>query len=266
MSKVLIFCPTYRQNIETLLAINGLTHDDTVDFFFSRDNPYRGDQQNKNILHQFKKAQTLAAQGGYTHILTIEDDMIPPADAIINMFDAMARTGAGVVYGVYHFRRLSLVGNVTEKNTGASIDAKTWRGAYKKRATIESGGLGWGCTLIKAEIFCSTDLITRNDSGTDSDTNFSIYCRKNGIKQVADFRVLCGHKRSDGIVLYPSEDANKPRMTGEIKNQTVKVKALMAFGGLIRKDTHAVIFEGETGEIDSDLANVLVSAGQAAYV
>jgi hypothetical protein len=158
------------------------------------------------------------------------------------------------------------MGNTTEKNTGVSLGVKPWRKAIEARSVIECGGLGWGCTLIKAGVFCGAELQSKNGSGTDSDTHFAEHCRKNGHKQIAHFGILCGHKRSDGVVLYPGLAPDKPRQTGEIKITLVTIKALITFGGRITQDGGTMIVrEGETVQVDKDLADMLVNAGQAAY-
>jgi len=263
VSKVLVFCPTYRHNAETLYAVNGLAHDGVCDFFFSRDNPHRGAEATKNILHQFKKAQALAAE--YDYILTIEDDMMPPADGLTKLRAAMDDTGAGAVYGVYHFRRPSPAPSVMDKRTGEAITPRQWKKAFSEQAVIECGGMGYGFTLFRADLFRSVTLRTQNGSGADSDTHLSADLRKAGVKQLAHFGVLCGHKMPDGAALWPSEERDAPRVAGKMERKLVSVRALSSVSVKQPSGGFAPILQGDTGEVESELAEVLAGAGIVAY-
>jgi hypothetical protein len=259
-TRVLVFIATYRHHPETLYSVNALQHEATLDIFMSRDNPYKGAEQNKNILHQYQKAQALAA--GYDWVLTVEDDMILPADALVRLQNTAGLTRAQVVFGVYHFRRHSLMGNITHPKTGVSIDHKDWIRNFKEARAIPCGGLGWGCTLIDAQLFAATKLRTANMSYTDSDTCFAEDMRKAGVVMYADFGVRCGHIRPDGAILYPGAEQTKPRIVGELKRWEVEIEAIDTFGGRTLDNVMFVVRRGERAMLDSELAYTLQTAGQ----
>jgi len=216
MSRVLLFCPTYKVDgvpqikSMTKASIDGVIAPPNVelDKIIGMDNPYKNGGH-RNTLHQYQKARELVLSESYDALLTVEHDMIVPEDALIKMWD----TDAPVVYGLYRFRSAPYVVNAFDYNPGSNGLGRSlsylpdkYAGAVK-RGWTEVSGLGFGCTLIRREVLEKFELHMA-DSSYLGDTGLALDCLRNGIKQIARFDVNCGHILNDRYILYPSEEVN----------------------------------------------------------
>ena len=157
----------------------------------------------RNILTQYQRAWELALAGGYDALLTVEHDMVLPANALQRLYN----TDAAVVYGVYMLRHGTKTLNawqyVNNRSMGMSLSLYPAElNRYRRRGWGRVGGVGWGCTLIRREIL--TRISPRYTDDTDAgDIRFSIDCLHAGIKMIARFDVPCLHIEPDGTVLHP---------------------------------------------------------------
>ena len=210
---LLLFCPTYRLEPETVEAILGQSYQ-PIDILFTRDNPHSlEDRGRANILHNYRKGRRACLDGGYDAMLCIESDVIPPPDCA----EKLLAVDADVVYGLYAFRWSGGV-NVTwpsvgsdgkkGKNPGESL---TTRPEYQKvkGKVIDCSGAGTGCVLIRRHVLERVDF--RLDpkykshptgAGGFPDTYFTRDVHRE-FSMKADLSVICGHKREDGQIVYP---------------------------------------------------------------
>lgn len=217
--KVLLFCPTYyKENGELALrkrtreCIDALEWDGELDIEISTLNPYkiaddvgyhRRDQL-ENVLIQFRKGWAMCLKGGYDAILTVEHDMVIPADALRKLW----AVDKPVVYGVYMLRhgppRISAWRPIRSPNVGMALDIfPNELEIARKKVVAEVSGVGWGCTLIRREIVEKFPLHRSNDGHPSPDVPFATDLQAAGIQQYAHFGVVCGHILPTGEVLWP---------------------------------------------------------------
>ena len=199
--RVMVFTPVYRLQPETVAAVLALKWAGPIRWVFQRDNPT--DDGRVNILHQYQEARRLFLAGNDDLLLIIEDDIIPPSDALLKL----AALDADVAYGVYRFRKSNVI-NVYERYPGEarnvgeslSLHPAKLREAVRARVTKCSGG-GLGCTLLRRSVLMALDF--RHEETAHCDTYFNRDLLRGGFKQMADMRVVCGHVSETGRVLWP---------------------------------------------------------------
>lgn len=260
MTRVLLFCPTNKLNRVTAESIHSLEFDGAIDRLFAHDNPY-GDMNSRNILYNYQKAERIVKAEGYDYLMTIEDDIIPPPDAL----QKMIAVNADIVYGVYCFRKGAPLINISKPNDhmesyGLPDNLKAWQEVFGQ--VIECGGLGLGCTLIKRQVFDS--LSFHSISGHDSDTQLALDARRLGLRQMCDTSVLCGHRRSNSVVIWPTIDGFSESGTP----QPLPTRDVVALRPLVFWSYEEVVIRMQPGEqraIDFEHAADFVAAGLVKY-
>ena len=157
------------------------------------------------------KIARLSINGNYDYVLMVDNDVVLPKDAIVNLLEAPKDVCLGYYAhrdtdNIYRGRtcvcKLLTADGVRYKNypleseyTAEEISALKEKGEYKVR--IHGGGMG--CALIKTDVFNRTaypwyDWANYKDGGMLSeDLYFCENCRKNSIQIYTDTRVNCGH-------------------------------------------------------------------------
>lgn len=206
--RILVFTPTYRLEPETVRALWQLEWDGALDFLWTRDNPYPGDDGGRaNILHNYQKGRTAFLAGPYDALLVIESDIITPADTL----QKLAALNVDVAYGVYLFRgSRPYQTNVCRFVNGPYPDSpltlypdeleKVWG------KTTRVSGAGLGCVLIQRRVLEAIDFRGGRRDEPHCDHFFTQDCWQHKFTMAADMTVLCGHKRPDGVILWPSLD------------------------------------------------------------
>lgn len=224
---VLVFCPVYRLEKETVEAIFALEWDGPISYLFQRDNPLpveAGFDAHttratgvKNHAHQYRRGREAFLTGRYDAMLVIESDIIPPPDAL----KRLASLDTDIAYGAYMFRvheynlgstpvvnlyhRYQLPDNRRARNIGESLSLRDlW--PPKEYGPMDVSGAGLGCVLIKRHVLEAIDFRTLNP-----DLNPLVHCDMwftsdawaAGFDMRADTRVICGHKTPSGKVLWP---------------------------------------------------------------
>ena len=157
------------------------------------------------------KIARLALDRGTDYVLMVDNDVVLPRDALVNLLD----DPKDVCLGFYAHRdtdniyrgRTCVCKLLTDKGvrhkdypleseyTAKELAALKAKGEYKIR--IHGGGMG--CALIKTDVFDRTkypwyDWANYKDGGMLSeDLYFCENCRKNSIQIYTDTRVNCGH-------------------------------------------------------------------------
>ena len=218
MALVLVYCPTYQTPdglaiwAETRRSIDQLSFTGEIIRIISDDNPYPPPDA-RNVLYQYQKARAIALHELADALLTVEHDIIAPPDALQKLWD----TGAPVVYGVYLFRHGPPALNTLRYTTGSAPDmplsrfpddlARAWADGI-----ANVSGAGFGCTLIRREVLEAIPFRSGPDH-PHPDLPFAADCIRAGIRQVAHFKVLCGHICPDGSILWPEMG----KMTNNVK-------------------------------------------------
>jgi len=203
---VLLFTPTIGEQMrpQTVESIYAQQTEIPFDYEIGRHNPFPGDKK-KNVVAQYQRAFEMARAGNYDALMTVEDDMVIPPDAI----EKLRATDAGIVYGVYVLRHgtrtLSAWRYENKTNMGMSLSLypaevqRAWR-----RGWIKVSGVGWGCTLIRRQVFERFNV--RDNPGDAGDISLATDCIRAGIEQIARFDVPCLHIEPDGNVLDPKKN------------------------------------------------------------
>jgi hypothetical protein len=204
IKRVQVFTPIYRLEPETVAAVLALEWSGPIVWLFQRDNPVG--EGRMNILHQYQAARERFLAGDDDALLVIESDIIPPPDALRRLA-ALAEKGADVAYGVYRFRTTEII-NVFERypgeprNEGESLSIHPAKlAAARRRGVTACSGGGLGCALIQRRVLERIEF--RIESTAYCDTYFNRDVMQAGFRQVADMRVICGHKNEQGQVLWP---------------------------------------------------------------
>jgi hypothetical protein len=217
----------------------------------------------KNVLAQYQWAREMALEGGFDALWTVEHDVVPPANALQLLSEALnspARTTKGterpgVVYGVYLLRHGSWVLNaweyVGDRNLGESLSLMPELLALARRAgQAQVCGCGWGCTFIGRE---TLERIPFHDDGGENpagDLAFARDCLRANIVSVARFDVACDH--------YDGELRLRP--FGGAMSDTVKVRAtqnVVIFDGRGTK----TLLSGNVYELGRVVVDDLIRAG-----
>jgi len=209
----MVFTPVYRLEPETIDAVLALDWHGPITHVFQRDNPLPGDGRKtgiRNHHHQYQRGRETFLAGGYDAMLVIESDIIPPANALQRLW----ALDVDIAYGVYVFRQTHVV-NLFERyyaddkyagkkalNIGESFSV---RGLWPpSKDIVPCSGAGLGCVLIKRQVLEDLPFRITNNPGVHCDTWFTNDAYTANYSMMADTRVVCGHKREDGEVLWPS--------------------------------------------------------------
>lgn len=212
---VLVFVPVYRLEPETVQAVFALEWGGPLSWLFQRDNPLTeadyDDERVRGVLnhvHQYKRGRETFLQGRYDAMLVIESDIIPPPDTLTRL----AALDADVAYGAYMFRRsrqINLYHHYGEgaRNPGEPLTVMPggWEQA-KRQGVVRVSGAGLGCVLIKRRVLEAIDFRTLSPEMSPRvhcDSWFTTDVYAAGFQQWADVRVACGHKDTDGTILWP---------------------------------------------------------------
>ena len=208
-------------------------YDGPIDWIISQgDNPLNAPYD--NVVYHHNKARDIVLNNGYDAFLSIEADMVIPEDTIIQLLEA----DADVVYGLYVWRHkphrwsayktLTLWGGESISYNHNGHDA---REAWGK--TIDVGGLGMGCTLIRRNVLETIHFRLHDGSHSwivdEYDKQFkeiginpyrdrrqmvcddwllAMDAQHYGFSQQANLGVVCGHINGDNV-LWPDPDADK---------------------------------------------------------
>ncbi len=151
---VMVFCPVYRLEPETVQALCALRWDDPLTVVWQRDNPAQtGDERADgwaNHLHQYQRGYETFMAGRFDAMLVIESDIIPPEDTL----ERLAALPCDVAYGAYVFRHLCVPPRIRrhrERAPAVSCLAET--SAQHGRELVETAqplerGAGPGCDRL----------------------------------------------------------------------------------------------------------------------
>lgn len=209
----------------------------------------------RNVLAQYQAIRDDFLGGTWDALLTVEHDMVLPADTLAKLPAA----NAPVVYGVYLLRHGSLVLNAWEyngdRNLGESLTLR--RRSVSPGAVVRVSGVGFGCTLMRRDVVERLPFHDGGDEGQSPDIPFARDCLRAGVTQMAHFGVLCGHVDGDpvspthGRVLWPFED---DRMA-ERKVTAAQTVTVNVGGASLRLEA------GQEYTIPADVAAELARAG-----
>lgn len=158
------------------------------------------------MMLNWKKMERMVKEGNYDKVWMVEDDTIPPEDALSKLLQTDAPVASGVYVLRYPPYRPSIYKNKNEIFTWEELKSLWGR-------PVEVAGNGTGCILIDRKVFDSYSIdmagyedIKKGYHSYQIDALFNDFCNDNHIKHIARLDVLCGHVKSDGDVLWPDKE------------------------------------------------------------
>lgn len=222
--KVLLFCPTARLEPETLDSIFRLDPaGHKLHILFTRHNPARTGSY--NILFNYRQGRKAMLDGDYDAMLTVESDMIIPSYALRKL----ALVDADIALGLYVHRHWEDV-NFSPFNAQPfpmsdnplaplflSDDKQSWPLLWGQ--TVRVSGSGLGCALIHRRVLEAIQFQIFTFGGkwipADCDTFFHADALDKGFTIKCDTSVVCGHKRPDHVILWPTQHGAPYFETGD---------------------------------------------------
>lgn len=207
MEKVLVFCPTKDLFGRCLQSICNLRWPGGIYKLFSRDNPMGSDKG--NVIYNYIQGREMFLAGDYEALLTVESDMILPADALIRLA-RVVEDGADVAYGLYCWRTgthaWTAYTDSNERGVAARPVSEMPELAREWWGTVRVvTGLGFGCTLLRREVVEMLELDVEDELLPDS--TLSRIAQERGLVQMCDLGVVCGHIRRDpALVVWPDPE------------------------------------------------------------
>lgn len=141
----------------------------------------------------------------YDAFFAVEADMVLPRNAVARLAAHLAH-GYDAAYGLYVWRHgtaryWSAYSGLTD-STGESIIVSAperARAVLEAGASLETNGVGLGCTLISRRAIERFPFQLRG--GACCDWYFAADLVKTGWHQVTDFGVVCGHMTNEPVLL-----------------------------------------------------------------
>lgn len=193
--RVLIACPTYRLEPETVDAIFTQDWKGECDVMFTRDNPIHHDK--KDHLYNYVKLRDVFLRGNYDYLWIVESDVIPPTHALRSMLEV----NAPIVTGVYMLRRGQAIINIMVNGLGNPISNHPDMLKASWGKVIDCKGCGFGCLLLDRSTV--EWWKPRLGEACHCDWTFVTDAIDAKLTYKAHLGVICGHKRPDGVVLLP---------------------------------------------------------------
>lgn len=206
--RILVFTPVYGEYLsECRVSVLGQIFSGEWQHVIDTDDPYPP-PDHRNVLAKYLRAKALTLAGGYDALLTVEQDMVLPVDAV----ERLAAVQAGVVFGVYVLRHGARVINAWrydgDRNLGMSLSLYPHELRRLRMAgeAVRVSGVGWGCTLIRREVLARAWLHDGGGTCPAGDIPFAQWCLHNGVEMRAHFGVQCGHVDEEGRMLKVNEN------------------------------------------------------------
>lgn len=215
--KVLLFCPTYRlepETVDSIMRLDPAGHE--LHLHFTRWNPCGVGHY--NILYHYRRARDIVLRNEFDALLIVESDMIIPPDALRKL----AAIEGDIALGLYVHRHWDTVqacrpnAQLWPRSANPTISAwvsdhpEQWRAAWGR--VIQVAGSGLGCILIHRRVLESLQFRLHDFGGkwipADADTYFHDDAANAGFSIFCDLSVVCGHKTPDGAILWPGLDGN----------------------------------------------------------
>lgn len=195
---------TYRLDEEVVRALTRQRGVEYFDTHFTDDNPHTGEHWGgyKNMMLNWQKMERLSS--GYDKVWMVEDDTIPPDDALSKLLEV----GGEVVHGLFAMRHAPYEPSIQK----APRVPYTWDELKPLMGqTISVQGSATGCTLLDRSLLDRYKIDMTGYHKPDKyekvaqDLLLSAFCRREGIEQKVRLDVQCGHRKAGGEIIYPKD-------------------------------------------------------------
>jgi hypothetical protein len=162
------------------------------------------------ITRKYQALQRKFLSGPWDALLVVEDDVLIPTHTLMRL-SRLLRDGADIAYGLYVWRYENQHWWNAHPKVEEDADGVPWFWSltqYPEEARkhwgkpIQVGGLGLGCTLISRHTLTRLSFRQGRDDHC-CDTTLALDAQKDGLVQVADLGVACGHRLDSGGVIWP---------------------------------------------------------------
>ena len=212
--KVLVGILAHHLQSEVVRRVHSLAWDGSFDVLTSWGDDIRpGESRFDAVTRKYQDMQRTFLGGPWDCLLTVEQDMYIPPHTLVHLA-RLIRDGADVAYGLYVWR-------YTEQHWWsahprlADVDGELnfWslthqpdeaRRLWGQPVVVE--GLGMGCTLMSRHVLTRIPFRQRAKNHCN-DTAFALDCKDEGMIQIADLGVVCGHGLSSGGIVWPDPNA-----------------------------------------------------------
>lgn len=150
----------------------------------------------QTVTGKYEAGRAALLAGDYTHMLTLEYDMIAPPDTLKRLMEV----DADIAYGLYVMRHPNPEG-VNRWSAASVLNADTYIGLNEDEdaarrlfgTVFPVVGIGLGCTLIKREVL-ETLHFRHTRALKTCDWCFALDAAEYGFTQVCNSAVVCGHE------------------------------------------------------------------------
>jgi hypothetical protein len=210
--RILIVTPLLRSYGRAITAAHRLVRRAPcpVEWMLLSEQPHAG-YDYRNVLHANNRARTAMLAGDYSHLLMLEDDMVPPPEAL----GLLLGCEAPVAYGLYCWRRggRHLWSAYRAGQSLSQADPVGAAVAFAAGAVRETHGVGFGVALIRRDVLEAVPFRLPDDydrGGACTDWMFSLDCAERGVAQISHFGVVCGHiaMEPSARVIWPALDSD----------------------------------------------------------
>lgn len=199
--QILIAVPCSRPDspaMDVIMGMESAAHQLDLHIEYGHDDPaaHRYD----NITRKYRAIRREFLSGTWDALLTMEDDIQPPPDAV----DLLAAVDVDVVYGLTVWRNPPHYSSaqVTLQPSGVlNMYPRLLTEQWGKVIDVE--GCGLFCTLIHRHVLEALDF--HRDGAACCDWDFAVDCMRHGFKQAAHTGVLCGHIGGDRTYWHTNE-------------------------------------------------------------
>ncbi len=210
--KVLIAIPAYQLSSEVMRRVHAQNWDDPSGFgvyvqwgadMLPWENRFQA------ITRKYQELQRIFLAGPWDALLTVEQDMYIPLDALQRL-SQLLRDGADVAYGLYVWRytdehRWSAHPRLDLADGAFRYWSLTHEAAEARRlwgGVVRVAGLGLGCTMIARHTLARVGF-RQATLESCCDAALALDCQQEGLIQVCDTGVVCGHRLDDGRIIWP---------------------------------------------------------------
>jgi hypothetical protein len=138
--------------------------------------------------------------GGWKYVLTIEDDVLVPQDAVLRLLESIELGPFDAVGGMYHTKgEINMpmaYGDPAEFTRTGVLDfrPRNIAQALQHGEIVEVNGIAMGCSLYRMDVFRKMSgpwFVTTE--GATQDLQHCARGRRMGLRYAVDCRVRCGH-------------------------------------------------------------------------
>ncbi len=169
-----------------------------------------GENRFNAVTRKYQALQRVFLSGPWSMLLCVEQDMLLPPDAMTKLAELLA-DGADIAYGLYVWRYAEQHWWNAHPKIEEDRDGVPWFWSmtqYEEEARkhwghpIQVAGLGLGCTMLSRQTMTRLQFRQGREDHC-CDTTLAIDAQREGLIQIADLGVVCGHRIDAQHIIWP---------------------------------------------------------------